>query len=227
MHDAPAGKGRLQRRQRRRQLADAPRNLGLRRHVHIVLGKVDARFEQRDQLHQRLLHRLHAPAQRAAHLARGLARLGQRLRLDQVAHRLGLRQVQPAGQKCALRKLARLGQPRAQLQRAAQQQLQHHRRAVRRNLHQIFGGIGVGRGKKRDQRLVDAARIARFSTASDRIQHIGQPRAPVLQRLPQPHQLRGDRRSLRPAQAHNSDAAAARRRGDGGDGVGVTFRVRP
>ena len=85
------------------KFADAARDLGLRRHVNVVFGKVDARFEQRDQLHQRLLHRLHAPAERAAHLAGGLPRLRQRLRFDQVAHRLGLGQIELAGEKCALR----------------------------------------------------------------------------------------------------------------------------
>ena len=159
VNDAAAREGCFKRGQRRRQLADASGDLGLRRHVDVVFGKVDARFEQRDQFHQRLLHRLHAAAERAAHLAGGLPRLGQRLRIDQVAHRLGLREVELAGQKRALGKLARLGQPRAQLQCAAQQQLQHHRRAVRRNLNQILGGVRVWRGKKSDHRLVDASGI--------------------------------------------------------------------
>jgi hypothetical protein len=43
----------------------------------------------------------------------------------------------------------------------------------------------------------------------------------VFQRLAQAHQLRGDRRSLGSAQPHDSDAAAARWRGDGGNGVGI------
>ena len=201
--------------QRRRQLADAAGNLGLRRNLHVVLGKVDAGFEQGNQLHQRLLDRRNAAAERAAHLAGGLAGLGQRLRLDQVAHRLGLRQVQLAGEKGALRELARLGQPRAQLQRALQQQLQHHRRAVRGNLHQIFGGIGVGRGKESDHRLVDAAGIEAVF-----VQHIGQPRAAVLQRLAQADQLRGDGDRPQARSGARCRCLRARRRGDGGDGIG-------
>ena len=105
-------------------------------------------------------------AERAAHLAGGLARLGERLRVDEVAHRFSLREVEPAGEKCALRELAGLGQARAQLERAAQQQLQHHRRAVRGNLDQIFRGVGVGRGEEGDQRLVDCARPRRLSASS-------------------------------------------------------------
>ena len=41
-------------------------------------------------------------------------------------------------------------------QRPAQQKLQHHRRTVRRNLHQIFCGVGIGPGKPRHHGLVDA-----------------------------------------------------------------------
>jgi hypothetical protein len=201
---------------------DAAGDLGLRGHVHVVLGKVDAGFEQRDQLNQRLLHGRDAPAERAAHLAGGLAGLGQRLRLDQVAHGLGLGEVEPAGKKGALGKLAGLGQPRAQIESAAQQQLQHHRRAVRGDLHQVLGGVGVGSGKECDQRLVDAGCVAAAAIVR-RIEHIGQARPPVLQRLAQAHQLRGDGGGQRPAQAHDADAATARRRGDGGDGVGETM----
>ena len=114
---------------------------------------------RRDQFDQRLLHWPDAPAERAAHLAGGLARLGERLRSDQVAHRLGLGEIESAGQKGALRKLARLGQSRAQGKSAAQQQLQHHRRAVRRYLNEIFGGIRVRSAKKGDHRLVNASSI--------------------------------------------------------------------
>ena len=113
MNNAPARERRFQRAERRRQLADAPRNLGPRRHLHVVLAKINARFEQRDQFHQPLLHRAHAAAQRAAHLAGRLTCLRERLRLNQVAHGLGLSQIEFAGEKSALSKFARLSQPRA------------------------------------------------------------------------------------------------------------------
>ena len=127
MHDAPVGKGGGKRGKRRRQFADAPGDLGFGRHIHVVLGKIDAGFEQCDKVNQRPLHRPHAPAERTAHLAGCLTSLGERLRLDQVAHGFGLSQVQPAGQEGALSELARLSQPRTQLQGTAKQQLQNHR----------------------------------------------------------------------------------------------------
>ena len=55
VNDAAARERGLKRGERRRQLIDAPRDFGLRRHVHIVFGKIDAGFEQRDQFHERLL----------------------------------------------------------------------------------------------------------------------------------------------------------------------------
>ena len=143
-----------------RHLVDATRDLRLRRHVQVVFGKVDASFEQRDELHERLLCRSHAPAKRTTHLARGLARLRKRLRIDEVANRFGLRQVEPPGKKRALGKLSRLGQTRAELQRPAQQELQHHRRPVRGNLHKIFGCVGIRRGKESHQRFVDSGRAS-------------------------------------------------------------------
>ena len=94
--------------------------------------------------------RAHAPTERAAHLAGGLARLGEGLRVDQVADRLSLREIEAAGEKGALGEFAGLGETRAQLKRAAQKQLQHHGRAVRCNLNEIFGCVRARSGKESD-----------------------------------------------------------------------------
>ena len=225
VHDAAAGKGGFERSERRGERGDAARDLLARRHLQIVFGKIDAGFEQSDKFDERLLDGRDAAAKRAAHLAGGLARLGKGLRFNQVANGFSLREVEPAGEKGALRKLPRLGQPRAQLKRAAQQQLQHHGRAVRCNLNQIFACVRARSAEVRDHGFVDAcglvdARgfVARGLVAA-LIEHIGQTRVGVFERARQPHQLHGDRRGLRPAQAHNADSAAPRGRGDGGDGV--------
>ena len=157
MDDAAAGKRGLKGGQGRREFADAAGDLGLRSHVNVVLGKVDASFEQRDQFDESLLDGSDAAAERSAQLAGGLASLGERLRLDQIADGLSLGEVEAAGKKSALGEFARLGQPRAPVERAPEQQIQHYRRAMRRNLHHILGGVGVGRGKPGDEGFVDAA----------------------------------------------------------------------
>ena len=91
MHNAAARERGLKSRERRCDLADAPSDLGLRRHVDIVFGEVDACFEQSNQFHEGLLGRRSAMAECTTHLAGGLPRLRQRLRIDQVANRFGLR----------------------------------------------------------------------------------------------------------------------------------------
>ncbi len=65
----------------------------VRHDIHIVFGKIDPGLKHRNQLNQLLFRRLNPPRQRAAHLSGGHARLVQRLRLDQVPHRFGLREV--------------------------------------------------------------------------------------------------------------------------------------
>jgi hypothetical protein len=95
----------------------------------------------------------------SAHLAGCLAGLGERLRRNQVAHRLRLSEIEFAGQKSALCELARFGQSRTQGKSAAQQQFQHHRRAVRRYLHEIFGSVRVRSAKKSDHGLVDTGSL--------------------------------------------------------------------
>ena len=124
--------------------------------VQIVFGEVDAGFEQRDELDERLFYGRDTMAERATHLARGLAHLGESLRVDEVTHRFSLREVEAAGKECTLRKFAGLGEARTQLERAAQQQLQHHWRTVRGNFHEVFRSVGVRRGKECHQSFVDA-----------------------------------------------------------------------
>ena len=161
-------------------------------------------------------------AERSAQLAGSLPRLGERLRVNQVANRFSLGQIEPAGQKSALGELSGLSQARAAIQRAAQQKLQNHRRAVCGNLHQVFRCVGVRRGKEGHERLVDARGMSARGWGVFGIEHIGQARVGMFEGLVRPHELQSDGRSLRPAETHNPDAAPPWRRGDGGDGVGCS-----
>jgi hypothetical protein len=237
MDNAAARERDLKSGERRCDLADAPSDLGLRRHVDVVFGKVDARFEQRNQFHERLLGRRSAAAERTAHLAGSLARLRQRLRFDQVANRFGLRKVQSARQKSTLREFAGLGQPCAQLQCASKQKLQHHRRPMRSNLNQIFRRVRIRRAEESHKSFVNAretgartfriCRLLHGARSLPEIDHVGQSGMSVLKGLMGPHEHRGNRRGLRPTQAHDSDAAPPRRRGDRSDGVscGARFEI--
>ena len=66
-----------------------------------------------DQLDQLLLDGLQALRQRAFELPRRDLRLVERLRVDEVAHRFGLREVDAAVEEGAHGELAGLGQARA------------------------------------------------------------------------------------------------------------------
>ena len=186
MDDAAASKGGLQGRQWRRQLTNAASDFGRGSHIHIVLGKVDTGFEQGDQFNQRLLYGRNTVAECAPHLAGGQARLGERLRFNQIADGFSLGKVDAAGKKGALGKLAGFGQPRTQIECPAQQQLKHHGRTVRGDFNHVFSCIGVGRREVCDHGFVDTLAIWLS------IEHIGKARARVLHGLVQVHELRAD-----------------------------------
>ncbi len=152
----PRAKEALERGERRRKLVDAAGDLLLRSDVDVVFGEVDAGLKERDQFDEGLFERLHATAERAAHLAGGLAGLGERLRVDEVADSFSLGEVELAGKKGALRELAGLGEARAQSESAAEEQIEDDGRAVRGDLNQVFCGVGVRRGEEGDDGFVDA-----------------------------------------------------------------------
>ncbi len=208
----------FERREFRPQLCDTPRDLLCRRHIHIVFAKVDAGFEQRNQFHERLLSRRHPMTQRATQLARRLPCLRECLRLDQIANRLGLREIDAPCQKCTLRELARVGKTRTQLECAAQQQLQNHRRSVRGNFDNIFRRVGIRCCKKSHNGFINTFGLG--------VEHIGQARTRMLQRLARCDEIRRNRCRLWTAEANNPDASTAGRRGDGCDRVDSYFRSR-
>ena len=51
------------------------------------------------------------------------------------------------------------------------------------------------------------------------VENVGETRARMLERMAETNELCGDGCGMRTAEAHDTDAAAAGRRGDGGDGV--------
>ncbi len=116
-------------------------------YVDVVFGEVDARFEQGDELDERLcLAGCDAAGERSANLARRDAGLVKSLRLDQIANGLRLGEIDAAGEKCALGKFpgsARLAPARSARRTSSSQ---NDRRAVSRDLHQVFARVGIAAG---------------------------------------------------------------------------------
>ena len=124
--------------------------------------------------------------------------------VDQIGHGLRLCQVDLAGKKGALGKLAGTGEPRAQPEAALEQKLQHHRPAVPVQLQHVFAGKRMRRREEERQPLVDHRPMG-VVKACER----GHPRRrhPPEQRLDECC----ERRSRDP---HHADAAAPRRSGN-------------
>ena len=142
--------------ERRAHGRDVIENRGIGHHRHIVFREIDSGFEHRDQFHQLLLDRLQPPRQRALQLLRRHFRLIQSLRVDQIAHRLGLRQIDASVEKRAHGELPGLRQSRSGRHAKLHDMPQHHRRSMRRNLNNVVGRVRVRLGKVSDDDFVDA-----------------------------------------------------------------------
>ena len=145
--------------ERRADGSDAFENRGIGHHRDIVFGKIDSGFEQGNQFDQFLLDRLQAPRERSLQLLRRDLGLIQSLRVDQIAHRLGLREIDAAVEKGAHGELAGLGQARAGGHAQFDDVPQDDRRSVGGNLDDVVGGVGMRLGEIGDDDFVDAVAL--------------------------------------------------------------------
>ena len=112
----------------------------------------------RNQFDQLLLDRLQSARKRTLELLRRDFRLIQRLRIDQVAHRLGLRQVDAPVEKGAHGELAGLGQASTRSHAQFDDVPQHNRRSMGGDFDHVVGRVGMWLGKEGDDDFVDALR---------------------------------------------------------------------
>jgi hypothetical protein len=147
-------------------------------------------------------------------------------RVDEVGHRLGLREVELVVEERAPRELAGLGHaqahPLARLEHARKEQLHHDRTAVALKLQHRLAGIGVGCRKVERDAMVDRLAIGGEERREGCLARSERPRADG----------RDDLRQVGAGDAHHADAPATRRGGDGGDRVAVgvyapTLAARP
>src|SRR6266576_6231948 len=161
MHDFSVRKAGAELSERLPYGSDVLENLLVRYHRNIVFREVDSRFEQSDQLDQLLLDRLQSSRQRSVQLLRRHLRLIQRLRFDQVAHRLSLSQIDAPVKKRPHRELPRLSHLRTRLHTHLHNVPQHDGRPVRRNLDDIVGSVRVRFREEGNDNLVDPPRLCR------------------------------------------------------------------
>ena len=82
-------------------------------------------------------------------------RLGRRRRVDQVAHRLRLHQIELAVEHRAAGELAGRGGPGARRMQRGQQPRRREQAAVAGELDQVLAGVAVGSGKDGVEAAVD------------------------------------------------------------------------
>jgi hypothetical protein len=167
--------------------------------IDFFLRKVQRRLDAHAQIDQPLDQRMNFPRKVAGHRAhRGTCRR-RGLRGDQVSHRFGLNQIQLVVEEGPARELARLGNPRTELDAARQQHLHHYRSAMALELKHILAGEGLRRGKEDQNPAIQGAAISS--------QKVAQRGAPGYRRVP--GQVPRKSREPRTGNAHNPNATAA------------------
>ena len=97
------------------------------------------------------------PDRPPASCCEGRVELGRVRGVDDAQHRLGPRQVDPAGEERAQGELARLGLPRASRQAVGQDQAHQRRRADQVDLGHVLAGVGPRRRPEGEHRRARAA----------------------------------------------------------------------
>src|SRR5271165_5696197 len=110
MHDFPEGETDQQLSQWPANRRNVRKYLLVGNYRDVVLGEIHSRFQGGDQLHELLFCRLQTLGNGACELARGNLRLVKRLRFDQIAHRLSLREINAAIEKSAHGELTRFSE---------------------------------------------------------------------------------------------------------------------
>ena len=126
-------------------LAHAPLRLFRIDEVVALVGKIERRFEPRDQIEQRCIERSDPAGQRAFELIERDARLQRRRRGNQIRHGFRLHEIDPAGEKRAQCEFARARKPCARVDGGMHDRTQDHGAAVRGDLNDVVAGVGVRR----------------------------------------------------------------------------------
>ncbi len=194
----------------------APSSIGLLQKIELFFREIERRFDQHAQFDQGRSQRVRAARELAGERADRGARRTLGRRIDQVRYSLGLRQVEPVVQKCALREFpglcdAQSNRP-ARLQTAREQHAQHDRSAMTLQLEHVLAGIRVRRRKVQRNTVVDLGAVAGNEPGVQRAarHQLTRPRA---------EDSFHDRRDRCAGNANDSDTAAARPGGNRNDRI--------
>ena len=202
---------------------------GRHRYRHLdtahVLREVHARFDFGRGVGDALGQRLDPARQRAAELRQSERASGVGLGVDQIGHRLGLREVEPAAEEGAQRELAGGREARARGQQGRQHAIRGQPAAVAGELHHVLAGVRArsaehGRHHLVERRSGRGSRHRRGRPGSLRphrptvMQRVAPGRA---QRSPAAEHSVGERDRAAAAHPHHGEPGRPGRGGDGGD----------
>src|ERR1700694_4137820 len=105
--------------------------------VHILLWKIQRRFDEHSELHQSVEERVYLAGEFADRPARCRANTGGRRGTDEIGHRFRLSEVDFSVEECALDELTRLGKARAEIEAALEGQGKNRRSAVSLQLENV------------------------------------------------------------------------------------------
>ena len=155
------------------------------------------------------LQGLNPPGKYALQTALRRTRRGVGAGLDQVGYGFRLHQVQLVIEESPFGKFPRPGHPCAEFERPVQQALQYEGAAMGLKFEHILPGVGMRTGEVQQDSAIDDVALSVAEIRQRRVTRLWQAAG----------QLPGDVLNPRSGQADDAQAAAARRCGNGANGV--------
>ena len=133
--------------------------------LDILFRKVQRRFDEHAQIDQRLFQSMHVTRELAIQRTHGRTCRRRGGGIDQVRHRLRLRQIDAVVQEGALGEFARSCRSCPQFKAAGEQRLQHGGTAVTVQFEHVFAGIGRRRLEPQCNAVIDHGTVAGLEPA--------------------------------------------------------------
>jgi hypothetical protein len=191
---------------------ETPQDFGGGGDADVVLGEVDAGFEEGDEFEELRLDGGDETRDGALSLLCGDAGLVEGCRFDEIAYGLGAGQVDATVQVSAQGELTGFGEACTGFHGAVEAMAKDYGGTVAGDFDYVFGCVRFGRGEEGDDGLVDELRVVVIG-------QFGAGGRPGFEIAVEAKYRRCDLRGLRAGDADYAEASTSWRRGDRYDGV--------
>jgi len=213
--DAAIGESLLQSLERGLNGGDLGCDLVVWDEIDVVFGEVDASFQCGDEDYKLLFYWGYLAGERTAQLLRGDAGLVEGGGFYKVVDSFGLGEVEAAGEESPLGEFAWFGEAGTDGNALAEEVIEEDWRAVGGDLDDVLRGVGVGGLEPGDYSFVE--RLG--SGIPSGIKDLGEAGVTGSERVAEFEEGLCDGAGGWAGEAHDADAAATGRGGDGDDGV--------